>query len=150
MTWTYTPTLATARDRVRFYCGDTVVTDQLVSDEEIAGALAMTFSSERSAAALCCENIGMRFASSANAITDDIGQKVEYGERAQFFQERARLLRSQLATAALPFAGGLTVTDKDAQETDDDRVLPSFAKNLQDAPGTRPRSRVERDYTEQP
>lgn len=150
MTWTYNPSLALPRDRVRFYCGDTVVTDQLISDEEIAGVLTMTASGERSAAALCCENIGMRFASSANAITDDIGQKVEYGERAQFFQDRARLLRSQLALSALPFAGGLTVTDKDAQETDDDRISPAFAKTLQDAPGTRARSRAERDYTEQP
>ena len=136
MTWTYTTNLTAARDQVRFYSGDTVSTATItLSDEEIAGAITLA-GGTRAAAALCCESLAARYSAGGQRLVDDLGQTVDYGERATFFQERGRLLRSQLSLTAIPFAGGISITSKQSQEDNTDRVVPAFTKDLHKAPGT--------------
>ena len=148
MTWSYNPTLSANRDKVRFFAADTDSTAAItLTDEEIAGVLALA-GGPRSAAALCCENLAARYATIGQRLTDDLGQSTDYGTRATFYQERARLLRSQAAFAAVPFAGGISVADKERQEDDNDQVSPAFTKTLQDAPQTQ--ATVPADLTRYP
>jgi len=148
MTWSYNPTLSANKDKVRFFAADTdSVAAISLTDEEIAGALTMA-GGPRSAAALCCEALALKYAVLGQRITDDLGQSTDYGTRATFFQERARLLRSQAAFAATPFAGGISQAAKQAEEDDDDRVPPAFTKTLHDAPQTQ--ATVPADLTRYP
>lgn len=136
MTWSYNTSLTAARDQVRFYSGDTDSAAAItLSDEEILGAISLA-GSARAAAALVCENLAGRYSTVGRSLQDDLNQKVDYGERAAFFQARAKELRSRVSLTAIPFAGGISIATKQTQEQDSDRVAPAFSKTLHDAPGT--------------
>lgn len=132
MTWSYNTSLSAARDQVRFYAGDTVETAAItLSDEEILGAISMA-GGARAAAALVCEHLANRYATEGQKLRDDLGQEIDYGERAKFFTDRAAQLRSRIALTAIPFAGGISIADKQTREQDSDRVAPAFTKQLHD------------------
>jgi hypothetical protein len=134
MTWSYNTTLTAARDQVRFFSGDTDSAAAItLSDEEILGAITLA-GSARAAAALICENLALRYATEGQRLQDDIGQQVDYGARAEFFKARAAQLRARGAIVALPFAGGISIADKQTREEDTDRVEPAFTKRLHDDP----------------
>lgn len=132
MTWSYNTALAANRDQVRFYAGDTVAAAAItLSDEEILGAITMA-GNARAAAALVCEHLANRYATEGQKLRDDLGQEIDYGERAKFYTDRATQLRSRAALAALPYAGGISLADKQVRELDSDRVEPAFTKALHD------------------
>ena len=132
MTWSYNTNLPADRDKVRFFSGDTDSAAAItVSDEEILGAITLA-GNARAAAALVCENLALRYATEGQRLQDDLGQQIDYGERAKFFEARAVQLRSRQAIAALPYAGGISVADKQTREEDTDRVVPVFTKRLHD------------------
>jgi hypothetical protein len=134
MTWTYNTSLSAAQDQVRFYSGDTDSAAAItLSDEEILGAITLA-GSARAAAALICENLAGRYSTVGRQLQDDIGQSIDYGERATFFQARAVQLRSRVSLLALPFAGGISIAAKQAEEVRSDRVSPAFTKTLHDDP----------------
>lgn len=141
MTWTYSGDPATtSRDAVRFLVGDTDTTDQLVSDEEISWVLTQ-HSGVRHAAAATCEAIAAKFARQAEMSVDDVSIKA--GEKAEHYRALAKELRAQAAIAgkvAKPFAGGISIADKDDREADTDRVKPFFRRDLHDVPGVFPNS----------
>ena len=127
MTWTYDTSLNTSRDKVRFYAGDTDSAAGItLSDEEIAGLLALV-SGVRAASAMACDHRALRYSQRGQRLTDDIGQSVDYGKLAEQFTDRARVLRSQASFAAVPFAGGISVATKQAQQENTDRVPPAFS-----------------------
>lgn len=135
MTWSYNTTLASAQDQVRFYSGDTDSAAAItLSDEEVLGAITLA-GSARAAAALICENLAGRYSTQGKMLRDDLGQQIDYGERAAFFQARAKALRSRVSLTAIPFAGGISHATKDAQTDSTDRVRPAFTTTLHDAPG---------------
>ena len=127
MSWTYDTALTANRDKVRFCAGDTdssaVIT---VTDEEIGGLLTLA-GGVRSAAAMLCDHLALRYSQRGQRLTDDIGQSVDYGKLAEQFTDRARVLRSQASFAAVPFAGGISVATKQAQQENTDRVPPAFS-----------------------
>jgi hypothetical protein len=136
VTWSYNTSLAAARDQVRFYSGDTDADAAItLSDEEVLGAITLA-GSARAAAALICENLAGRYSTVGQRLQDDIGQQIDYGTRAAFYQARAKELRSRVALSAIPFAGGISKTTKQAQQDDTDRVQPAFSVGLHDDPGT--------------
>lgn len=135
MTWSYNTSLSSAQDQVRFYAGDTDADAAItLSDEEILGAITLA-GSARAAAALICENLAGRYATFGQRFTDDLGQQVDYGARATFYQTRATTLRSRGSLGAIPFAGGISIAGKQTQEQGTDRVQPAFTVGLHDAPG---------------
>lgn len=142
MTWSYAPALTLDRDKVRFLCGDVDTTDQLVSDEEIAGNLAMYGSSVFRAGAAVCRHLAARFSRQADIAEDDI--KKSLSQRAKAFADRAGELDEQASStvngAIVPtmFAGGISRSDKQVREQDTDRVQPSFTRRDDDFPGTLP------------
>ena len=134
MTWSYNTSLSAAQDQARFYSGDTDSAAAItLSDEEILGAITLT-GSARAAAALICENLAGRYSTVGRQLQDDIGQRIDYGERAKFYQDRAVQLRSRVSLLALPFAGGISIAAKQTEEVRSDRVSPAFTKTLHDDP----------------
>jgi Rod binding domain-containing protein len=127
MAWTYDAALATDKDRVRFLCGDTDGADPQAHDEEIAFAL----SSEGGlygAAAAVCEHLAARYARQAAKSAGEF--QIALNQKHQQFLSTARQLRSRAASHAVPTAGGLSVSAKQALDANPDRTAPSFWRGM--------------------
>ena len=98
MAWTYDPALATDADRVRLLIGDTNAADPLLSDEEIAAMLTQE-GGITEAAARAAETLVIVCGRKAQEVSDDIGQRVKYGDLAALYRTLAARLRVQLAGA---------------------------------------------------
>ena len=99
MSWTYDPNLITETDRVRLLIGDTLEADPLISDEEIGALLALAGSVE-DAAARAADALVITFTRKAQEVSDDIGQRVKYGDRAAGYRQLAATLRSSTVTVS--------------------------------------------------
>lgn len=131
MTWTYSgDPSASNKDLVRFLIHDTDATAQLLTDEEIDGLLSIE-GSARGAAILAAGSLSARFGRKASMSVGDLS--INYGSISSFYTRLVASLRRELAmSSALPYAGGQSVSDKDTKEEDDDRVTPSFKRNMHD------------------
>jgi len=136
MTWTYNASLlsSTALYRVRFFCGDTDTTDQLVADEEISYLLTQT-TSETLAAAWACEYLSRRFARDADKSIGSLS--VSSSQRAKAFAARAQELKADDQILAVPFAGGLSISDKQTLDADTDATQPQTRIGQDDNPRTK-------------
>ena len=132
MTWTYSgDPSANSKDLVRFLIHDTDTTAQLLTDEEINGLLTIE-GSARGAAILAAGSLSARFGRKASMSVGDLS--INYGSIASFYHGLMLSLRRELAcSSASPYAGGQSIADKDAKEEDDDRVKPSFRRDLHDS-----------------
>jgi hypothetical protein len=142
MTWTYNPALTTNKDKVRFLVRDVDSAKPLLQDEEILGILEME-SAARRAAATCAESLAAHFGQLATTLVDDLGVTVTYADRAAFFTGLAMKLRNRANIAVAPTAGGITISSKQVQADNTDRVQPAFRRELHDALGTQP---IAEDY----
>lgn len=129
MTWSYSgnPSVR-SRDLVRFLVQDTLEDEPLTSDEEIDYVLSQ-FSDTRQAAAQVAEIIARGFARQANTKTPELS--VDFTARAKEYRALAVALRRESAElGAIPYAGGISVADKEAQDAVTDRVAPGFTREL--------------------
>lgn len=131
MTWTYSGNPSSSnRDLVRFLIHDTDTTAQLLTDEEIAGLLTIE-GSARGAAILAASSLSARFGRKASMSVGDLS--INYGSISSFYGSLVASLRRELVcSSARPYAGGQSIADKDTKEEDDDRVNPSFKRNMHD------------------
>lgn len=133
MTWSYSASdLATsAKDQVRLLIGDTYTGDQQMQDEEIAFYLTQR-SSAYGAAAECCRTLQARFSRSVDISAGDT--KTMYSQMAKAYGIKAAEFEAKAAStgAGIPYAGGISVTDKLAQQSDGDRVPPQFNIGMED------------------
>jgi len=137
MTWTYSNDPANnTRDELRLLVGDTNTSDQLLSDEEIAYYLGLNGSDALASAPSACEGIAAKFSRQAN--TTNQGLSVAASERAKAYLALANELRDKAVTVADVFAGGLTISGKEALDQDSDAVQPSFRIGLDDNPSGDP------------
>ena len=123
MTWSYSGNpSASTRDAVRFAIGDTLTADQQLTDEEIDYVL--TFKSTVIGAAIsCCDGLIARY---SRLVTQGVGSiSVSYSDRIRQYKELLARLRLR-GPAAIPFAGGTTVSGKDLANEDTDRDRPAF------------------------
>ncbi len=137
MSWSYSGDPANSDlDQARFLINDTDLNDQLLSDQEIEWAI-----SEQStivlAAALCLRALANRF---SRMVTRKVGDLwVNCSDLSKAFAARAKELDPNGATTgtllALPSFGGLTISGKEALDTDTDAVQPSFSRGMNDYPG---------------
>lgn len=126
MTWTYSgDPAASDTAAVRFAIGDTDSTDQLVTDEEIAYLL--TGSSVAAAAIAACESLAAKFARQVDRSVGNLS--LSSSQRSAQFRDLAATLRRRSAYLAAPYAGGISVADKETQEDDTDRVKPTFIRS---------------------
>lgn len=149
MTWSYNPSLATDKDKVRFMTGLTDENNQRVSDEEIAGILAMANDNVYEAAAMVADSLAGQYSSSQSLKID--GFSIDYSERATHFRDLAKRIRIAKLTApgalGAPFVGGVSISEMESVREDTDRVPSRFRMGMHDAPGTDPVDLVE--YEEQ-
>lgn len=130
MSWIYSNTLATPRDRVRFAIGDTDTTSQLVQDEEIAAYVpggAAGQATETLAAAAICESIAAKLGRLVDISEGSASAKLS--QQAQSYRDRAAELRSS-GSSSLSAALSLVGADADGNDTD-----PSFTRTLGDSIG---------------
>jgi len=98
MTWTYSGNPAASNlDAVRFLCGDTDTTNQLISNEEITFLLSEWNSDTYLAAAFACDAIAGVYAgkSDSSRSVGDLSISTQYGASSRTFLERAAALRAQ-------------------------------------------------------
>lgn len=127
MTWTYygDPSDNT-KDEVRFLVGDTNSDDRLVEDEEINYALANE--SVYNAAATVAKAIAAKFAREADFSVDGLSKSLS--QRAEHYRSLSAELSQKAATKAVtPYAGGISISDKNAVDSDADRVSPRFYRD---------------------
>lgn len=136
MTWTYTGNpAASPKDAVRFRVGDTDVDDQLLQDEEILYLLG-TEATVIQAAASAADAIAARFSRLSDKAVGDL--RIAFSQKSAQYRQLAADLRKEAGISmAVPFAGGISRSQKAAQESDSNRVQPSFKVGMDDHPGTR-------------
>ena len=119
------------KDVVRLMLGDTNMTSPLLQDEEISYFLSKR-PNTYGAAAECCRSLATKFAAQATVQAGDT--KIEYSDIAKAFTARATAFESQAANsgAGMPYAGGISQTDKLTQEANTDRVSPQFVLDMDD------------------
>lgn len=129
MATTYNATMPTDKDKVRFLIQDTKLTPALLQDEEINFVLS-EYPNYILAAAVCAENISAQLVGTA---TDKkIGNlSLTYGDKSKKYAELANSLRARASKILLPYAGGISQTDKELVNNDDDRVKPAFSRDMQ-------------------
>lgn len=144
MTFSYSPTLARALDRVRFLLGDTVDAGHLVENQEITYVLAAQ-PIETFAAAAIAESLAGRFAAQADV---SIGAtSISNGDRAARFRELAVSLRraggsigggdgTGVPTVASMYVGGASIDARTTLQTDTSIIQPAFRIGQDDHPGT--------------
>lgn len=130
MPWTYTGNPGSSeKDMVRFLIADTNTSRQLVQDEEIEWLLTQEMNVYMAAAACCRSLIVKAGGVRRKRISDfDISYDV------QFYVTTMAQLTARGSSHQVPYAGGISVADKQAQQADVDAVTPAFVKDLDDNP----------------
>jgi hypothetical protein len=110
---------------VRRLIGDVNQSDQLLSDQEIRWAIS-EYSNEWLAAAECARNISAGFSTQIDIVQGEL--KTNYSQRAKAFATLARDLEQRGFTrgGVTAYVGGISITDKQNQVADTDRVPPQF------------------------
>ncbi len=103
MAWSYSNTLTTPKDRVRYLLGDTDTTAQLEQDETVDAAI--TLYGEALGTATLAEGLASRFARAPDTFGDG-GLSVSWRERVQTWLKLAATIRSREASLAAAVIGG--------------------------------------------
>lgn len=117
---------------VRRYVGDVLTNDQQLQDAEINYAIS-TYANYFLAAAECARWISAQYSRKVDVVQGEL--KTNYSNQAKAYNERAIDLEQRgmaRAGGAMPYAGGISVTDKSDQLADPDRVTPQFNIGMDD------------------
>jgi hypothetical protein len=148
MVWTYGSSLLTNQDRIRFLIGDIEEEDQLLQDEEIAAtltlpltpAVAVTDPRLLKSAYVCAQSLVAKFSKKVSLAVG--GASAQMDARARAYRDLANDLLIRLggsgaiSPTVAPYAGGLSVSERDAAQTDIELVQSAFRRELFNAPGT--------------
>lgn len=136
VSWTYNPEqLATsALFQVRLLVGDTDINDQLFQDGEINHYISRNPNSVTLAAAEVCEGISAKFARWTDASVDGVSESAS--QKSERYSARAKELKQDAYSLALPVFGGITVAQQQAADQNTDMVQPSFKIGENDNPET--------------
>lgn len=133
MAWTYTlSALATSQlFQVRYLMGDTIQSDPQVQDEEIYFALTQR-ANVYGAAATVCRALASRLSRETDTVDKDLRDSIS--QKARAYSRMAVDYEQQASTrgGAMPYAGGISIADKQAQEANQDRVEPQFTLGMDD------------------
>ena len=136
MTWTYGgDPAASALAAIRFLTGDTDTNAQLINDEEIAWPNNQVTGSDTATTALYEVSyrvmiaIASKFSRLADQSVGDV--MVDMFQKATNAREQAALLKQQAlreGNTPTPYAGGISVSDKEIDEENSDIVQPYFSR----------------------
>jgi len=130
MAWSYSGDPSSSpKDAVRFLIQDTNPASPIVQDEEINWVLTNEMNVWMAAAAICDTLIGRGGAVKMKKVD---GLMIAY-DRA-FYTALALGLRARGMNYQVPYAGGISVADKEALEADPDWIRPSILRGLDDNP----------------
>lgn len=129
MAWTYSSDFTTTRDQVRFLIQDTQTARQLVSDAEIAWVVS-TEANVYMAAALLCDALVAKAGNIKTKVVGDL--RLTYDP--SYYRGLAAALRARGAGHQVPFAGGISISDKLEQQSDTDAVQPRAFRTELDNP----------------
>lgn len=124
---------ASNRDAVYFLIGDTKTTAQEFTNAEIDFLLAQNGSNVYAAAAEAARQLAAKFAKQADKTVGDLS--VSLSQKSKAYLELLRTLEEKAATQSYvptPYAGGISRSDKENDETDADRVEPFFKRGRDD------------------
>lgn len=113
--------------------GDTVSADPQLQDEEIAHFLTMR-GTVYGAAAEACRALASQYSRSADRQAGDT--RIKYSDMAKAYALRVSEFEAKAATSGgsgMPYVGGISISDKDANVGDSDRVDPRFAYGMFDS-----------------
>lgn len=131
MTWTYSGDPgASALDELRFLIGDTNVSSQLLSDEELNYLLFQSSDSTTAAGIEACRRLIAQYARLVDQRTGDID--IKYSQRIDQFNQLIAQLREGMAP--VPYMGGISRSDMETVRDDEDRQGPIFAIGQLDNP----------------
>lgn len=130
MSWSYSGDPSKSnRDWVRWRVQDTNASNKKQSDAEIDAAL-VTYGSKERAAVEVLRTIGRGYLDRVDTTMGKL--KIAHSQRAKAYFADADKLERELAFSAVPWAGGISVADKESYEEDSDRVKPKFGKGMHD------------------
>lgn len=117
-------------DAVRFYIGDTDTTAEMLTDAEITALVTLAGGDTLLAAVYAAEGLAGKYARRVDKSVGDLS--ISYSQTSKQFSDLAALLRRRysIGSAPAPYAGGISISDKAAQESDTDRVRPAFTRTL--------------------
>jgi hypothetical protein len=129
-TWTYSGNPGSSpKDQVRFLIGDTDSKDQLLLDGEITWLLSQANNSPYGAAIRGCEQIMAKFSRMADETVGRVS--ISFSQKAKGYATLIGQLRQRQAIDdCMPYAGGLSVTDKEARAADRDATQPAFTREI--------------------
>ena len=128
MAWTYSGDPASSsKDAVRFYVGDTDESDQLVTDEEINFTI-LNEGGLITAAVVTCRAIAAKFSRQADKSVGDL--RISISQKAEAYEKRAVSLETKAGSLAVPYAGGLLVSEKTSAESNTANVQPVFRRGM--------------------
>jgi len=138
MTWTYDPsnagmdTAAERLDAVRLLIGDTDTNDQKLQDEEIVFFIEQSGNDVYLGAAQSARAIAGKYAVQVDTKFEDVSS--DYSQMSENYYKLATRLEAQSKKygsrgLGLPAAGGLTYSDIEANDLNDNRVQPKFKQD---------------------
>lgn len=128
--WSYSGNpRANAKDAVRFTIGDTDSREPLLLDGEIEYLLELYNNVVLNASIRACEMVMAKF---TRLVDETVGSvSVQWSSRQQSFMKLRNELTSRLAKEdCIPFAGGISVSQKVTERQNSDRVNPDFSKHM--------------------
>ena len=130
--------------QVRLLIGDTLSTDPQMQDEEIAYHLTSR-ATVYGAAAECCRTLATKFGRSVDIGAGDT--KINYSQLAKAYSTKVAEFESMAASggAGAPYAGGISIRDKENQESNTDRVPPNFGIGMMDSSTPVPSTGIENE-----
>lgn len=133
MSWTYdySQLASTPMMQVRYLVGDTKPTDQQVQDEEILFALTQR-PSIYGAAAIVCRSLASRLSREADVVDKDLRTQLSARAKAYSLRASEYEVKASVRGGAVPYAGGISISDKVMNEADTDRVQPAFTIDMDD------------------
>lgn len=127
-------------DQVRFFVGDTSVTSPDLTDAEINFLLLEENGNSQRAAARAAEALAARYTKKADSKKVGPLAIIQSNRNMSKAQEFAKLALRLWARAGVstsgPYAGGISIMDKNARVMDSDRVPPSFTRKGLSYPGS--------------
>jgi len=127
MSWSYSDSLSTDRDRLRFRIGDVDTNDQLLSNETL-DALLTTRPDPTLAAIDAIEGILAKFAREIDR--GSLGLGGSRSQKTQFYRDLLKELRAEAARGDTgAFFGGSSVSGKETIQEDEDKPLTPFRLN---------------------
>lgn len=134
MTWTYSLANvgSSSLSWIRLRIGDNSSAFPLMQDEEITAVLADVGSDQTRAAARCCRAIAGQFARRVDKTAGKL--RMNAGQAMTQYLDMAAQLETEADLRVTPYAGGISISDKQSQLADGDRVLPQFEIGETDLP----------------